>query len=57
MRDLYIFLLRLLLSVVAASVISIFFFEGIRLFKTSLLAGIMMALAYLFEYARKRDRE
>ena len=51
-----IFALRLILSIVIAVVISLFFFEGIRLFKTSLLALIMLVLAYLFEYTKSRDR-
>jgi hypothetical protein len=32
-----------------------FFFNGIQLYKTSMLAGVMFLLAYIFEYARKRD--
>jgi len=55
MRYLFIFLLRLATSSIIACIISIFFFNGIHLFKTSLLALIMIVLAYLFEYTGKRD--
>lgn len=57
MKDFYIFLLRLALSVIIASLISIFFFKGWEISKTFLLAGIMLILAYLFEYAKKRERK
>lgn len=52
-----IFALRLIISIVIAVVISFFFFDGIRPFKTSLLALILFALAYLFEYTKKRDKK
>ena len=55
MKQFYIFLMRLMLAVVMASIISLFFFNGIHLLKTSLLAGVMLLLAYLFEYTKKRD--
>jgi hypothetical protein len=55
MKYLYILLFRLAISFIIVSIISFFFFKGIQLFKTSLLALIMIVLAYLFEYTRKRD--
>ena len=55
MRSFHVFLLRLLISIIIASAISVLFFKGIQLFKTSLLIMIMLALAYLFEYTKKRD--
>jgi len=39
-----------------AYIINLLFFNGINLLKISLLAGIMLVLAYIFEYTRKRDR-
>ena len=56
MRYIYILVLRILLSLIMASLISLLFFNGIGLYKTSLLAGIMFVLAYLFEYTRNRDK-
>ena len=52
----YIFLLRLLLSFIMAYIINLLFFNRINLLKVSLLAGIMLVLAYMFEKTRKRDR-
>ena len=57
MKYFYVFLIRLTLSIFMASVISIFFFNGLHALKTSLLAAVMLLLAYLFEYAKKRDRD
>jgi uncharacterized membrane protein YcaP (DUF421 family) len=57
MRSFRIFLLRLLISIIIASAISVFFFKGIQLFKTSLLILVMLALAYLFEYSKKKDKK
>ena len=56
MKIFYIFLFRLILSFIMASIMSMFFFNGIHAFKTSLLAAVMIILAYLFEYTKKRDR-
>ena len=56
MRSFRIFLLRLLISIIIASAISIFFFKGIQLVKTSFLTLIMLALAYLFEYTQRKDK-
>ncbi len=57
MTAFHTFLLRLVLSILFSCVISILFFKEIRIFKTSLLAGIMLVLAYLFEFKKKRDRK
>ncbi|MFC1532516.1 hypothetical protein ACFL7M_03995 [Thermodesulfobacteriota bacterium] len=57
MKYFYIFLLRLALSIILASVICMFFFKGIEMTKISLLAGIMLLLAYLFENVKKRDKD
>ncbi|MDB9822474.1 hypothetical protein OAC89_02120 [Deltaproteobacteria bacterium] len=55
MKYFYIFLSRLILSVGMASIISVFFFNGIHSIKTPLLAGVMLVLAYMFEYTKKRE--
>jgi len=39
-----------------AYIINLLFFNRINLLKVSLLAGIMLVLAYMFEKTRKRDR-
>ena len=57
MKYLYTFLLRLVLSIILAYIISIFFFKGLHPLRTSLLAAVMLVLAYLFEYTKKRNRE
>ena len=52
-----LFFVRLLISIVLACIIGYFFFKGIQVYKTAILAGIMLILSYLFEYTRKRDKE
>ena len=56
MKTLYRFLVRLVLSVLLAFIIIHFFFPGKSMLGVLSLAGIMLALAYLFQYTRKRDR-
>ena len=51
-----IFLLRLILATVLAFIISRFFFRGTQVIKVFVLAGILVGLAYLFEYTKKRDK-
>ena len=51
-----IFLLRLILATVLAFIISRFFFRGTAMIKVLVLAGILVGLAYLFEYTKKRDK-
>jgi uncharacterized membrane protein len=50
------FVIRLVLSIVFAFLISRFFFPNGPLFKVFGLALVMLGLAYFFEYRRKRDR-
>ena len=57
MGGIYIFFIRLILSAVFAAIISMFFFNGIRPLKTSILAAVMLLLAYVFEYTKKRDSQ
>lgn len=57
MKYLYIFIIRLIVSAVIASLISLFFFQGIQVYKTSSLAAVLLAFAYLFEYVKKRDED
>ena len=51
-----VLLLRLLLSMGLALLLGHMFFQGLSLIKTVALAGVMFALAYLFEYTKKKDR-
>jgi uncharacterized membrane protein len=53
----YVFIIRLVLSIMLAFLISRFFFHGRPMIKIFGLAAIMLALAYLFEYTKKKDRE
>ena len=52
-----IFLIRLVVSIVLAFLISRLFFQGASLVKILGLAAIMLILAYLFEYTRRKDRK
>jgi multidrug transporter EmrE-like cation transporter len=54
MRKFQIFALRLFLAVIFAFLISRLFFEEIAFIKIVGLALILLGLAYLFEYTRKR---
>lgn len=56
MRSLRFLLIRLILSLVLAFLISRFFFPGISIIKMLGLAAVMLAMAYLFEHTRKRDK-
>jgi hypothetical protein len=51
-----IFFLRLILSVFLAFLIGRFFFQGGFVVKSLGLAAVMLSLAYLFEYTKKRDK-
>lgn len=51
-----IFVLRLILSVLFAFLVSRFFFQKLAVIKVFGLALILLGLAYLFEYLRKRDK-
>jgi maltodextrin utilization protein YvdJ len=55
MKYFYIFIIRAIMSVVIASLISFFFFNGIQIIKTSLLAAVLLAIAYLFEYTKSKE--
>jgi hypothetical protein len=56
MRVLRRFFIRLLVSVLLALLIGLFFFNGNLPIKISGLAVVMLILSYLFEYTKKRDR-
>ena len=51
----YILLIRIALSIVGASIISVFFFDGVDYVKTPPLAGGLLILAYVFESSRKKE--
>jgi len=50
-----VFVVRLVTAVLVALFISYFFFQKISLFLVIGLALALLGLAYLFEYARKRN--
>jgi hypothetical protein len=56
MGPLEIFVIRLLLAGLFSVIIGRFFFHGTPVVKVSALAVVMLALAYLLEYLRKRKR-
>jgi hypothetical protein len=52
-----IFLIRLVVSVILAFLISRFFFQGASMVKILGLAAIMLILAYLFEFTKRKERK
>jgi succinate-acetate transporter protein len=52
-----IFVIRLILSVLFALLACRVFFKGTPLIKVMGLAAILLGLAYLFEYIRRRGNE
>jgi hypothetical protein len=51
-----VFFLRLILAVLLAFLISRFFFPGASLVKILGFSAVLLALAYLFEYTRKKGK-
>ncbi len=51
-----VFLIRLVVSIILAFLISRMFFQGASVYKILGLASIMFVLAYLFEYTKRKDR-
>ena len=51
-----IFIIRALLSVIFALLISRFFFQNTTTIKVAGLASVMLGLAYVLEYFRKREK-
>lgn len=49
-------LIRLVLAILIAWLISGFFLQGASFLKVAVLAAVLLGLAYLFEYTKKRDR-
>ncbi len=52
-----VFLIRLIVSIMLAFLIGRLFFQGASMLKIFGLAAIMLVLAYLFEFTRRKDRE
>jgi len=52
-----IFFIRLILSIMLAFIICRFFFQGTPIIYIMGLAVVMLGLAYLFEYTKKRNKE
>ncbi|MGD8228235.1 MAG: hypothetical protein PVH82_03495 [Desulfobacteraceae bacterium] len=52
-----IFLIRLVVSLMLAFLISRLFFQGASVLKILGFAAIMLILAYLFEFTRRKDRK
>ena len=56
MGKLEIFAIRFILSVIFAFLVSRFFFQELAVIKVFGLAIILLGLAYMFEYLRKRNK-
>jgi uncharacterized membrane protein YuzA (DUF378 family) len=52
-----VFLIRLVVSIMLAFLISRLFFQGAAIYKIFGLAAILLVLAYLFEFTKRKDRE
>ena len=52
-----IFVIRAILSIFFAFLLTRFFFEGRGLITVFAMAAALLGLAYVFEYAKKRDRK
>ena len=52
-----IFLIRLVVSIIVAFLISRLFFQGASMVKILGLAAVMLILAYLFEFTKRKDRK
>ena len=52
-----IFLIRMVVSIILAFLISRFFFQGASMVKILGLAAIMLILAYLFEFTKRKERK
>ena len=52
-----VFLIRLVVSIILAFLIGRLFFQGAPMYKIFGLAAIMLVLAYLFQFTRRKDRE
>jgi hypothetical protein len=56
MNVFYIFIMRLVLSIVLAFIICRFFFPGWPIIRVMGLAVVMLILSYLFENMRKKEK-
>jgi positive regulator of sigma E activity len=52
----YKFLIRLIVAVLMALLIGRVFFHGMTAVRVIAFAAILLALAYLFEYAKRHDK-
>lgn len=52
-----VFIIRLVVSIILAFLIGRLFFHGASVYKILGLAAIMLVLAYLFQFTRRKDRE
>ncbi len=52
-----IFLIRLVVSIIVAFLISRLFFQGASMVKILGLAAVMLILAYLFEFTKRKDKK
>ena len=52
-----IFLIRLVVSIIVAFLITRLFFQGASMVKILGLAAVMLILAYLFEFTKRKDKK
>jgi hypothetical protein len=55
MKRFYILIIRIVVSLIIASLMSVIFFNGIHPVKTPALAAGLLFFAYIFESARNKE--
>ena len=55
MKNFYVMIARIVLSLIIASVLSMIFFNGLHPVKTPALAAGFLLFAYIFEYSKKKE--
>jgi hypothetical protein len=54
MKNIYLLIIRIIVSIILASIISVIFFKGIHPVKTPALAAGLLIFAYIFEQSRHK---
>jgi len=55
MKKFYILIIRMVVSLIIASLLSVIFFNGIHPVKTPALAAGLLFFSYIFESTRKKE--
>ena len=55
MKNTYVFITRMVISLIVASIISMIFFNGLHPLKTPALAAGLLFFAYIFESSKNKE--